>query len=80
MNTISNLEYTYLVTGPYAEAHVPTYLSSLAARPQLSTFDVQSKTTILLEDGKGKIGLTTPPEYVRLIHMPYFPKLTCVKA
>lgn len=80
MNTISNLEYTYLVTGPYAEAHVPAYLSSLAARPQLGTFDIQSKAAVLLGDGKGKIGLTTPPEYARLIHMLCFPKLTCIKA
>ncbi len=56
----SGLDYTYVVTGPYADGRA--YLSAGNASPKLGSFNVKEKTAVLLGDGNGKISLTTPPE------------------
>lgn len=57
---LEGLEYTYVVTGPFAYG----YLSNKGIT--LGGFDVQGKRAVVLEDGKGKVSLTTDTEYVTL--------------
>lgn len=59
----TTLDYTYLVTGPYADAEPPAYLSALVEHPELGSFNTKTKTAILLGDGNDKISLTTVAEY-----------------
>jgi putative NADH-flavin reductase len=54
------LEYTFVVTGPFAYG----YLAK--GRGGLGGFDVKGKKASVLGDGKGKISLTTDPEYAPL--------------
>jgi hypothetical protein len=56
----SGLDYTYVVTGPYADGRA--YLSPGHGSPELGSFNVKAKTAFLLGDSKGKISLTTPTE------------------
>ncbi|TVY15044.1 Isoflavone reductase PCBER-like protein [Lachnellula arida] len=49
------LEYTFLVTGPYAEAVL-----------RAASFDVKGKKAVLMGDGKGRISLTTKDDVGRL--------------
>jgi len=58
----SGLEYTYVVTGPYADAMDPAFLSVCSPARDSGSYDVRNKTAILIGDGKGKISLTTPAE------------------
>lgn len=58
LKEISGLDYTYVVTGPFAYG----YLSAGRAIPEIGSFDVQAKSAVLLGDGKGRISLTTEPE------------------
>lgn len=56
----NHLEYTYIVTGPYADADRSLYLSAQAPEKEIwGTFDVHRKRAVLLGDGNGKISLTT---------------------
>ena len=60
---MSSLDYTYVVTGPYADGQMLAYLSALPENSKvIGTHDVKGKSAILIEDGKGKISLTTPKE------------------
>lgn len=64
----STLEYTYLVTGPYADADRGLYLS--AAAPQTEeggSFDVKHKRAVLLGDPSAKINLTTMRDVGKLV-------------
>lgn len=54
MATVKNLEWTYLVTGPY---------SDLYFGPAYGGFDVKAKKAQLLGDGKGRVSFTTMAEY-----------------
>lgn len=55
-----SLEYTYLVTGPYADANRGLYLSAAPPEAEESgCFDVQRKRAVLLGDPDAKINLTT---------------------
>lgn len=56
----SGLDYTYVVTGPYAD--VGGYLGTAPYGPQIGSFDVKEKKAVLIGDGKGKVSLTTPDE------------------
>lgn len=58
-DAIKRLEYTYLVTGPYADLYIQK-----SADDQAGTFDVQAKKATLLGDGNDKISLTTMAECV----------------
>lgn len=56
----NHLEYTYIVTGPYADADRSLYLSAQPPEKEVwGTFDVHRKRAVLLGDGNGKISLTT---------------------
>jgi len=62
LNTVKDLEYTYVVTGPFADGAGLAYLSACALASETGSFDVKGKKAIIVGDGKGKISLTTPPE------------------
>lgn len=55
---VKRLRYTYLVTGPY----VDMYLTLSPVAPEAGGFDIKSKKAVLVEDGEGKVGLTTMRE------------------
>jgi NmrA-like family len=59
MATMTNLEWTYLVTGPYSDLHfAPT-----PGTPEVGSFDVKDKKACLLGDGKGRVSFTAMAEY-----------------
>lgn len=64
-DAIKRLEYTYLVTGPYADLYIAKSFGDEAG-----TFDVKAKRASLLGDGNGKISLTTMDECV-LFNFPH---------
>lgn len=59
MATVKNLEWTYLVTGPYSDL----YFAPIPGRPELGSFDVKARKAWLLGDGKGRISFTAVAEY-----------------
>jgi hypothetical protein len=65
---MKNLEYTYVVTGPYADADRGLYLS---ARPpeveETGTFDVRRKRAVLIEDGETPVSMTTMRDVGKLV-------------
>ncbi|KAK1589915.1 NmrA-like family protein [Colletotrichum navitas] len=52
---VRRLQYTYLVTGPYADF----FFKLAAAAPEAGGFDSANHKAVLVEDGDGKIGLIT---------------------
>ena len=63
-----SLEYTYVVTGPYANADRGLYLSAAPAETEASgSFDVKRKRAVLLGDPDAKINLTTMRDVGKLI-------------
>jgi len=67
------LNWTYLVTGPYAEAEPPMYFSALVQDPDMGSFDAKKKAAIIIGDGTDKISFTTTQDvgkqlYQVLIH------------
>lgn len=56
---VKRLEYTYLVTGPFAEG----YIGKPMKEQRAGGVDVQAKKAVLLGTGNEKISLTTMPEY-----------------
>jgi hypothetical protein len=59
----SGLDYTYVVTGPYADAQTAAYLGALPeSLAAIGFFNVEKMSAVLIGDGKGKISLTTPHE------------------
>lgn len=64
----NHLEYTYIVTGPYADADRSLYLSAQPPEKEVwGTFDVHRKRAVLLGDGNGKISLTTMRDVGRFV-------------
>ena len=61
----SGFDYTYLVTGPYADA--PAYLGPAKQAPEAGSFNAATKKAIVIGDGKGKISLTTTRDVGRLL-------------
>jgi NmrA-like family len=59
MATVKNLEWTYLVTGPYSDL----YFASNRSRPEVGSFEVKEKRAWLLGDGKGRVSFTAMAEY-----------------
>lgn len=55
---VKRVRCTFLVTGPYAEM----YFSLAPGKPEAGGFDVQGQRAVLLEDGDGRVGLTTMNE------------------
>ncbi|TVY51920.1 Isoflavone reductase, partial [Lachnellula cervina] len=53
---------------PYADGQMLAYLSALAESARVvGTYDVKAKIATLIEDGKGKVSLTTPKDVGRLV-------------
>ncbi|PBP27800.1 NAD(P)-binding Rossmann-fold containing protein [Diplocarpon rosae] len=65
LKEVSDLTYTYVVTGPYAD--VGGYLGTSPSAPEIGSFNVKKKKAVLIGDGKGKICLTTPNDVGRLV-------------
>lgn len=62
------LEYTYIVTGPYANADRGLYLSAATPETEASgCFDVKRKRAVLLGDPDAKINLTTMRDVGQLV-------------
>lgn len=59
MATVMNLEWTYLVTGPYSDL----YFSRTPGRFEVGSFDVKERKARLLRDGKGRVSFTAMAEY-----------------
>jgi uncharacterized protein YbjT (DUF2867 family) len=63
-----NLEYTYVVTGPYANAERGLYLSAAPPEKEASgSFDVKRKRAVLLGDPDAKVSLTTMRDVGKLV-------------
>lgn len=63
-----SLEYTYIVTGPYADADKGLYLSAASAGTEASgSFDAKRKRAVLLGDPDAKINLTTMRDVGQLV-------------
>ncbi|KAF4637395.1 hypothetical protein G7Y89_g695 [Cudoniella acicularis] len=61
------LDYTYVVTGPYADAQIPAYLCAMPYHADTGSYDVQKRSAMLTGDGNGKISLTTPSDVGKLV-------------
>ncbi|KAL2067539.1 hypothetical protein VTL71DRAFT_1964 [Oculimacula yallundae] len=61
----SGLDYTYVVTGPYAD--IGGYLGPAPHAPQIGCFNVKEKRAVLIDDGNGKVSLTTPDDVGRFV-------------
>ncbi|KAN0101431.1 isoflavone reductase family protein [Hyaloscypha variabilis] len=55
------LEYTFVVTGPFAYGYLA------AGTGRLGGFNVKEKKAVVLGDGKGRISLTTDPDVGKLV-------------
>jgi len=55
--TITNIEFTYLVTGPY-----PDMFISKSAKKEIGSFDVKAREATLLGDGKAPVAFTAMSE------------------
>ena len=68
MKNVKDLQYTYVVTGPYGDADGRLFLSAVPAEYEAGgTFDVKRKRAVLLGDGYGKISLTTMRDVGKLV-------------
>lgn len=63
LKEVKGLDYTYVVTGPFAGG----FLSASKRLPDIGAFDVETKTAVVLGDGKGKISLTTEADVGKLV-------------
>ena len=56
----TDLEYTFVVTGPYTYSGRELYLAAVPVKEEdRGTFDIRRKRPVLLGDGEGSISLTT---------------------
>ncbi|KAK3696298.1 hypothetical protein LTR37_018034 [Vermiconidia calcicola] len=68
LRDVKDLEYTYVVTGPYADADGGLFLGAAPVDKEAAgTFDVKRKRAVLLGDGNGKISLTTMRDVGELV-------------
>lgn len=68
LREVKDLEYTYVVTGPYGDADDSLYLA--AAPPDIESrgcFDVKRKRAVLLGSGDEKVSLTTMRDVGKLV-------------
>lgn len=61
-NEVKKLEYTYVVTGPYADLYIGKTPSA-----NMGTFDADAKKASLLGDGNGRVSLTTMEDTGKLV-------------
>lgn len=62
VHTWSDLEHTYLVTGPYSDL----YFGPFTANPEVGSFNVKEKKAVLLGTGDEEVSFTAMAEYVNL--------------
>ncbi|EXJ81537.1 hypothetical protein A1O1_07601 [Capronia coronata CBS 617.96] len=62
-----NLDHTFLVTGPYADGDPGLYLSPNYGAVRTGSFDVRTKTAVLLESGDLNIAFTTMCDVGKLL-------------
>ena len=55
--TVQNVEFTYLVTGPYPDLYLDK-----SPIEEIGTFDVKAQKAVLLGDGKGPVNFTAMTE------------------
>jgi uncharacterized protein YbjT (DUF2867 family) len=68
LKDVKDLEYTYVVTGPYGDADSHLFLSAVPPDAEKGgSFDVKRKRAVLLGDGNGKISLTTMRDVGKLV-------------
>ena len=68
LKRVKDLEYTYVVTGPYGDADGGLFLGAVPPETESGgTFDVKRKRAVLLGDGNGKISLTTMRDVGKLV-------------
>ncbi|EMC96534.1 hypothetical protein BAUCODRAFT_148130 [Baudoinia panamericana UAMH 10762] len=68
LKATKDLEYTYVVTGPYGDADRGLFLSARPPEDEAGgTFDVKRKRAVLLGDGNGRISLTTMRDVGKLV-------------
>ncbi|KAH8601832.1 NmrA-like family-domain-containing protein [Bisporella sp. PMI_857] len=60
--TIKNLHFTYLVTGPYSDMFF-----AKSSYPAIGSYDVKAKKATLLGDGKGQVALTAMADVGKLV-------------
>ena len=60
MSTVTNLEWTYLVTGPYSDLY---FAEPPFGRFEAGGFSIREKKSSLLGDGKGRVSFTAMAEY-----------------
>jgi NAD(P)-dependent dehydrogenase (short-subunit alcohol dehydrogenase family) len=61
---VRRVRSTFVVTGPYADM----FFTLAPGLVEAGGFEVGKRRAVLLEDGNGKVGLTTRPEYVLITH------------
>lgn len=65
---LKNLEYTYIVTGPYANADFGLYFGATPIeKEKLGTFDAKRKRAVLLGTGDDKVSFTTMRDTGRFV-------------
>lgn len=62
-----NLEYTYVVTGPYGNGESHLYLSPNAGHEKAGSFDPRGKKAVVLGTGNESISLTTMRDVGKLV-------------
>lgn len=62
IRSCENVDYTFLVTGPYADGDPGLYLSPNHGATHTGSFDVRTKTAVLLGSGNLNIAFTTMAE------------------
>lgn len=68
LRKLKNLEYTYVVTGPYANADFGLYFGAVPIeREKAGTFDVKRKRAVILGTGDEKVSFTTMRDTGRLV-------------
>jgi len=61
----TTLDYTYVVTGPFAYAGAGMYLAAVPQVPEIGTYDVKAKKATLVGTGDEEIALTTLPDVAK---------------
>ncbi|OQV10477.1 hypothetical protein CLAIMM_14468 [Cladophialophora immunda] len=67
LQTCDRLDYTYVVTGPYADGEPGLYFGANPVVKEAGTFDVKNKEAVLLGDGNLKVSFTTMKDVGKLV-------------
>ncbi len=67
MKDLDNLDYTYVVVGPYADGEPGLAFGANRAAKEIGTFDVKNKEAVLIGDGNLKVSYTTMIDVGKLV-------------